>query len=119
METNVVADVPHLREDGMIGLEAIQKFIHLRQPGIEDTYEVVTAPQKLREIKQNNPEFSQYYAVFQVIAANHDWDRSALLIDRRMGLSDNMKDSFECSYMPDEHPAFVTVYQEPDNQIRQ
>jgi len=36
-----------------------------------------------------------------------------------MGLSEEMKYSFSYSDMPEQHPAFATVYQKWDNQIRQ
>jgi len=73
----------------------------------------------MREIKRKNREFSQYYAEFQVIAADLDWNPSALRNALRMGLSEEMKDSFTYSDMPEELPAFVTVCQKRDNQIRQ
>jgi hypothetical protein len=73
----------------------------------------------MREIKQKNREFSQYYAEFQVIAADLDRNPSALRNALRMGLSEEMKDSFTYSDMPEELPAFVTVCQKRDNQIRQ
>jgi len=66
-----------------------------------------------------NRKFSQYYAEFQVIAADLDWNPSALRNALRMGLSEEMKDSFTYSDMPDELPVFVTVCQKRDNQIRQ
>jgi len=71
------------------------------------------------EIKQKNREFPQYYAEFQLIATNLDWNPSALRNALRMGLSEEMKDSFTYSDMPDELPAFVTLCQKLDNQIRQ
>jgi len=73
----------------------------------------------MREIKQKNREFSQYYAEFQVIAADLDWNPSALRNALRMGLSEEIKDSFTYSDTPEELPAFVTVCQKRDNQIRQ
>jgi hypothetical protein len=73
----------------------------------------------MREIKQKNREFSQYYAEFQVIAADLDWNPSALRNALWMGLSEEMKDSFTYSNMPEELPAFVTLCQKRDNQIRQ
>ena len=73
----------------------------------------------MREIKQKNREFSQYYAEFQVIAADLDWNPSALRNALRSGLSQEMKDSFIYTDMPDELPAFVTLCQKRDNQIRQ
>jgi hypothetical protein len=73
----------------------------------------------MREIKQKNREFSQYYAEFQVIATDLDWNPSALRNALRSGLSEEMKDSFIHTDMPDELPVFVTVCQTRDNQIRQ
>jgi len=69
------------------------------------------------EIKQKNREFSQYYAEFHVIAADLDWNSSALRSALRMGLSEEMKDSFTLSDMPEELPAFVMVCQKQDTQI--
>jgi hypothetical protein len=70
------------------------------------------------EIKPKNREFSQYYAEFQVITADLDWNAPALGNALRMELSEEMQDSFTYSYMPEELPAFVTVYLRWDNQIR-
>jgi len=66
-----------------------------------------------------NHEFSQYYAEFQVIAADLDWNPSALRNALRMGLSEQIKDSFTYSNLSEELPAFVTVCQKQDNQIHQ
>jgi len=73
----------------------------------------------MREIKQMNRQFSEYYAEFQVIAAELDWNPSALRNALWMVLSEEMKDSFTYSDKPEELPAFVTVCQKRDNQIRQ
>ena len=111
--------LPHVREDGTIGLEDLPAFIQLLEAAFGDPDRVATAERKMREIKQKNREFSQYYAEFQVIAADLDWNPSALRNALRMGLSEEMKDSFTYSDMPDELAAFVTVCQKRDNQIRQ
>jgi hypothetical protein len=73
----------------------------------------------MKDIKQRNREFSLYYAEFQVIAADLDWNPSALRNALRSGLSEEMKDSFIHTDMPDALPAFVTLCQKRDNQIRQ
>ena len=111
--------LPHVREDGTIGLEDLPAFIQLLEAAFGDPDRVATAERKMGEIKQKNREFSQYYAEFQVIAADLDWNPSALQNALRMGLSEEMKDSFTYSDMPEELPAFVTVCQKRDNQIRQ
>jgi len=109
----------HVREDGTIGLEDLPACIPLLEAAFGDPDRVATAERKMSEIKQKNREFSQYYAEFQVIAADLDWNPSALRNALRMGLSEEMKDSFTYSDMPEELPAFVTVCQKRDNQIRQ
>jgi len=73
----------------------------------------------MREIIQKNREFSQYYAEFQVIAADFDWNPLALRNALQIGLSEEMKDSVTYSDMPEELPAFVTVCQKRGSQIRQ
>jgi hypothetical protein len=71
------------------------------------------------EIKHQNSEFSQYQAEIQVIAANLNWNPSALPNTLRMWLSQEMKDCFTYSEMPEDIPTFGTVCQKRDNQIRQ
>jgi len=70
--------LPHVREDGTIGLEDLPDFIPLLEAAFGDPDRVATAERKMQEIKQKNHEFSQYYAEFQVIAADLDWNHSAL-----------------------------------------
>jgi len=111
--------LPHVREDGTIALEDLPAIIQLLEAAFGDPDRVATAERKMREMKQKNREFSQYYAEFQVIAADLDWNPSALRNALRMGLSEEMKDSFTYSDMPEELPAFVTVCQKRDNQKRQ
>jgi len=111
--------LPHVREDGTIGLEDLPAFIQLLEAAFGDPDRVAAAKRTMWEIKQKNREFSQYYAEFLVIAADLDWNPSALRNALRMGLSEEMKDSFTYSDMPEELPAFVTVCQKRDNHIRQ
>jgi hypothetical protein len=111
--------LPHVWEDGTIGLEDLPAFFQLLEAAFGDPDRVATAERKMREIQQTNHEFSQYYAVFQVIAADLDWIPSALQNALRMGLSEEMKDSFTYSDMPKEHSAFLMVCQKRDNQIQQ
>jgi len=62
---------------------------------------VATAEKKMREIKQKNCEFHQYYAEFLVIAADLEWNPSALRNALRMGLSEEMKNLFTYSDIPE------------------
>jgi len=111
--------LPHVWEDGTIGLEDLPASIELLEATFGDPNRVATAEQKMREIKQKNCEFPPYYAESQVEAADLNWKPTALRNALSMGLSEQMKDSFTYSDMPEEHPAFMTVSQNQDNQIRQ
>jgi len=111
--------LPHVRDNGEIGLEDLPAFIQLLEAAFGDPDRVATAERNMKEIKQKNREFSLYYAEFQVIAADLDWNPSALRNALRSGLSEEMKDSFIHTDMPEELPAFVTLCQKRDNQIRQ
>jgi len=66
-----------------------------------------------------NRMFSQYYAEFQVISADLDWNHSALRNALWMGLFEEMKDSFTYSNMPEELPLFAMVIRKWDDQVRQ
>jgi len=111
--------LPHVRENGQIGLEDVPAIIQLLEAAFGDPDRVATAERKMREIKQMILEFSQYYAELQVIAADLDWNPSALWNALRMRLSEEMMDSFTSSNMPKKLPGFVTLCQRRDDQIRQ
>jgi len=111
--------LPHIREDGTIGLEDLPALIQLLEAAFADPDRVATGERKMPGIKQKNREFSQYYVKCHVIAADLDWNPSALRNTLRIGLSKEIKDSFTYSNMPEELPAFVTVCQKRDIQIRQ
>jgi hypothetical protein len=68
----------HVRDNGDIGLEGLTAFIQFLDAAFGDPDRVATAERNMREIKQKNGEFSQYYGEFQVIAADLDWNPSAL-----------------------------------------
>jgi hypothetical protein len=93
--------LPHIQEDGTIGLEDLPAFIQPLETAFGDPNRVATTERKMREIKQKNHQFSQYYNEFQVIAANLDCNPSALRSALWMRLSEEMKVSFTYSNMPE------------------
>jgi hypothetical protein len=64
--------LPHVGENRDIGQEGLTAFIQLLEAAFGDPDRVATAERNMREIKQNNREFSQYYAESPVIAADLD-----------------------------------------------
>jgi len=64
--------VPHVREDKTIGLEDLPAFMPLFEAAFGAPDQVATAKPKMQGIKHKNRECSQYYAEFQVVAADLD-----------------------------------------------
>jgi len=111
--------LPHVLEDGTIGLEDLPACIHLLETASGDTDWVASAEGKMRDIQQTNWMFSQYCAESQIITADIDWNPSTLPNALRMALCEAMKHLVTCSDMPEDLPACVTVCQKRDDQIRQ
>jgi len=70
--------LPHVRDNGEIGLENLPAVIELLEAAFGDHDRVATAKWIMLQIKQKNPEFSKYYAEFEVIAADREWNPAAL-----------------------------------------
>jgi len=51
--------LPHVREDGTIGLEDLPSVIQCLEAAFGDPDRVATAEPKMLEVKQKNREFSQ------------------------------------------------------------
>jgi len=64
--------MPHVREDGVIGREDLPAFIQLLEAAFGDPNQVATSEWTMWQIRQNNCEFSLYYAEFLLIAADLD-----------------------------------------------
>jgi hypothetical protein len=111
--------VPHIRENGEIDLGDLSGFTQPLEAAFGDPDRVATAERNMRDNQPKNREFSQYYAEFQVIAADLDWNPSAQRNALRSGLSEEMKDSFTYSDRPEDLATFVSTCQTRDNQIRQ
>jgi hypothetical protein len=111
--------LPPVRENREIDLGDVSVLINLLEKAFGDPDEVATTERNMREIKQKNRDFSLYYAEFQVIAADLDWNPSALRNALRSGLSEEMKHCFIYTDMPDKLPAFVVLCQKQDTRIRQ
>jgi hypothetical protein len=111
--------LPHVREDGTIGLGDLPAFLQLLEAAVGNSNRVATAKHKMGEVQPKNREFSVDYTEFKVIAADLDWNPSDLQNVIRMRLSKEMKDLFTYRDMPEELPVFAVVCQKGDNRIRQ
>jgi len=102
-----------------LGWKTKQSFLTLLEAAFGDPGQVSITGQMMQDIKPMNTEFSQYYAESQVIAADHNCNHLALRNAQWMVLSEEMKNSFTCSHMLEEHCVSVMVCQKRDHHIRQ
>jgi len=70
--------LPHVRQDGTIGLKDLAACIQLLEAAFGDPDCVATTERRMQEIKQKSRKVSQDYVEFQVIAADLGWNRSTL-----------------------------------------
>jgi hypothetical protein len=109
--------LPHVRENWENHLGDLSALIQLLEAAFGDPDRVATTERNIRDNKQKNWEFSQYYAEFEVIAADLDWNPSAIGNALMSGLSEEMKDSSCYSDKPDDLATFVSTCQKQDKQI--
>jgi len=103
----------------MIGLEDLPAFIQLVKAAFGDPNCIAATNRKMWEMKQLHSEFFQYYAEFQVITPDLDWNPSALSNALGMRLFKEMNNWFTYRDMPEELHVLVMVCQKWDNYILQ
>jgi len=109
--------IPHVQEERTMGLVDLTAVLQLIEPAFADPDWVTTAEGQTPEIEQKHRQFSKYYAEFQVIAADVNWNLSTLRNNRKMRLSEEMKHSFQYREMPNELPVCVAMCRMQHNQI--
>jgi len=77
-----------------------------------------TAERELETLKQENREFSVYFADFQRLMAELRWDESARRSALYRGLSGEMKDLLRSYPRPSEWGQYIHLLQELDSKIR-
>jgi len=83
--------LPPIREDGTIGLADLPGYVQLLDGAFGDPDRVATTERHMCENQPKDRMLSQYCAELQVMAADVDWDPSALWNDLRIGSSNEMK----------------------------
>ena len=110
---------PHLHNDE-INFTSLERFIEVLCIAFGDPDEVKTAVRKLEAIRQNNREFSQYYADFQRLITILQYDDQAKHHALERGLNWEIKDALVHQDGPPEETfeRFVARLNRLDNRIR-
>jgi len=110
---------PHLFEN-RINFSSLEEFTETLRIVFGDPDEVKTAVRKLEALRQNNREFSQYYAEFQRLITILQYDDQAKYHALERGLNREIKDALVHQDSPSEETfaQFVARLNRLDNRIR-
>jgi len=102
-----------------INLQDVAALITILENAFGDPDRVATAEQELNKLRQTNREFSLYYAEFQRLIAELDYNDTAKKNALRRGLSEELKDTLaQNPNQPEDFQQFVNLCNRLDNQIR-
>jgi len=110
---------PHLLEN-RINFTSLEEFTDVLRTAFGDPDEVKTAVRKLEALRQNNREFSQYYAEFQLLITILQYDDQAKYHALERGLNREIKDAFvhQDSPLEETFAQFIARLNGLDNRIR-
>ena len=109
--------LPHVTETG-VNLDNVEAMITILTTAFGDPDVAATAERELNKLQQKQREFSAYYAEFQRLITDLDYNDSAKRNALRRGISDELKDALMYRDIPDSLPDFISLCQKLDNQIR-
>ena len=109
--------LPYVSEAG-IALDDVEDLIRVLQNAFADPDAAATARERLQSLKQGNKEFSSYFAEFQMLIAELDWDQNAKMDALREGLSIELHDRMIGLPPPADFTALAALCQQLDSQIR-
>jgi len=102
-----------------IDLPDVDALITILENAFGDPDRVATAERELNKLRQTNREFSLYYAEFQRLVAELDYNEAAKKNALRRGLSEELKDTLaQNPNQPEDLQQFVHLCNRLDNQIR-
>ena len=110
---------PHLHNNE-VGFASLDEFTEVLRIAFGDPDEVKTAVRKLDALRQNNKEFSQYYAEFQRLITILQYDDQAKCHALERGLNREIKDALVHQDSPPDETftQFVARLNRLDNRIR-
>lgn len=119
LEGRALAQIqPFVNDEGVITLDNVATVIQTLQIAFGDPDRAATARHKLQSLRQGNKEFSVYFAEFQMLVAELNWDATATMDALRNGLSIDIIEKLIGLPQPSSYQEFVTTCQTLDSQIR-
>jgi hypothetical protein len=110
--------LPLIQDDNSIALADLNAFCRLLENAFGDPDRRATAERQLERLRQANREFSLYFADFQRLVADVDWNDGAKRHALMRGLGVELKDALVTVELPEDLSGFVALLKRLDNRIR-
>jgi hypothetical protein len=110
--------LPLIKDDNSIALPGLNALCRVLEDAFGDPDRRATAERQLERLRQANREFSLYFADFQRLIADVDWNDGAKRHSLERGLSTELKDALVTLDLPESFPEFAALLQRLDNRIR-
>jgi len=119
LEDLALAQIIPFVEDHRINLDNVAALITILENAFGDPDRAATAERQLNKLRQTNRELSLYYAEFQRLIAELEYNDAAKRNALRRGLSEELKDALSHNpNQPEDLQQFVNLCNRLDNQIR-
>jgi hypothetical protein len=92
----------HLVQNDRMNLENFEAFVTSLDEAYSDPDHVNTAERTLAKLHQGNRDFVTYYAEFQRLIADLDWNDAAKRAALHRGLSEELKDILSMQDLPED-----------------
>jgi hypothetical protein len=114
----VLEQMIHLVQNDHVNLENFEAFVTSLDEAYGDPDRVNTAKRTLAKLCQGNRDFVMYYAEFQRLIADLDWNDTAKQATLHRGLSEELKDILSTQDLPEDWANYVMLVKKRDMQYR-
>jgi hypothetical protein len=108
----------HLVQNNYVNLENFEAFVTSLDEAYGDPDCVNTAERTLAKLHQGNRDFITYYAEFQCLIVDLDWNDAAKRAALHRGLSEELKDILSTQDLPEDWANYVVLIKKRDMQYR-
>jgi hypothetical protein len=108
----------HLVKNDRVNLENFEAFVTSLDEAYGDPDRVNTAKRTLAKLHQGNRDFVTYYAEFQRLIVDLDWNDAVKRAALHRGLSEELKDILSTQDLPEDWANYVALVKKRDMQYR-
>jgi hypothetical protein len=118
LEGATLEQLIHLVKDDRVNLGDFKAFVTSLEEAYGDPDHVNTAERALAKLRQGNRDFVTYYAEFQRLIADLNWNDVAKRAALHRGLCEELKDILSTQDVPEDWSHYVALVKKRDMQYR-